>query len=76
VVVDDHPVYRDGVADALGDADDIDVVGIAAVGESAVAVVGELWPDVVLMDPRMPGSGGPAATTAIAPGTRRPPSSS
>jgi DNA-binding NarL/FixJ family response regulator len=66
VVVDDHPVYRDGVADALGDADDIDVVGTAADGESAVTVVAELRPDVVLMDLRMPGGGGLAATTAIA----------
>ena len=66
LVVDDHPVYRDGVADALGDADDLEVVGTAADGESAVALVGELRPDVVLMDLRMPGGGGLAATTAIA----------
>ena len=42
------------------------VVGTAADGESAVALVGELRPDVVLMDLRMPGGGGLAATTAIA----------
>ena len=58
LVVDDHPVYRDGVADALGDAEDIDVVGTAADGESAVALVDEVRPDVVLMDLRMPGGGG------------------
>jgi DNA-binding NarL/FixJ family response regulator len=66
VVVDDHPVYRNGVADALGDAQDIQVVGTAADGESGVAVVAELRPDVVLMDLRMPGGGGLPATTAIA----------
>lgn len=66
VVVDDHPVYRDGVADALGDADDIDVVGTAADGEAAVAEVARLRPDVVLMDLRMPGGGGVPATAAIA----------
>ncbi len=72
VVVDDHPLYREGVADALGDADDIDVVGTAADGEAGVAVVDEVRPDVVLMDLRMPGGGGVPATTAIAarhPGT-------
>jgi len=72
VVVDDHPLYREGVADALGDADDIDVVGTAADGESGVAVVTDLRPDVVLMDLRMPGGGGVPATSAISarlPGT-------
>ena len=72
VVVDDHPVYRDGVADALGDADDIEVVGTAADGEAAVRAVESQQPDVVLMDLRMPGGGGLPATAAIAathPGT-------
>jgi DNA-binding NarL/FixJ family response regulator len=65
VVVDDHPVYRDGVADALGDADDIDVVGTAADGDAAVALVADVTPDVVLMDLRMPGGGGLPATASI-----------
>ena len=72
VVVDDHPLYREGVADALGDAADIDVVGTAADGEAGVAVVDEVRPDVVLMDLRMPGGGGLPATATIAarhPGT-------
>jgi DNA-binding NarL/FixJ family response regulator len=66
VVVDDHPVYRNGVADALGDEPDIEVVGTAADGESAVTTVAELRPDVVLMDLRMPGGGGLPATASIA----------
>jgi DNA-binding NarL/FixJ family response regulator len=65
VVVDDHPVYRDGVSDALGDEPDIEVVGRAADGEAAVAVVDEQRPDVVLMDLRMPGTGGLPATARI-----------
>ena len=66
VVVDDHPVYRNGVAEALGDEPDIEVVGTAADGESAVTTVAELRPDVVLMDLRMPGGGGVPATASIA----------
>ncbi|WP_448627608.1 response regulator [Geodermatophilus sp. URMC 64] len=65
VVVDDHPVYRDGVSDALEDEADIEVVGRAADGETAVAVVDEQRPDVVLMDLRMPGTGGLPATARI-----------
>ena len=66
VVVDDHPMYRDGVADALNDADDIAVVGTAGDGEAGVRAVEEHRPDVVLMDLRMPGGGGLPATAAIA----------
>ncbi|MGY1745603.1 response regulator [Blastococcus sp. SYSU D00695] len=66
LVVDDHPVYRDGVADALGDEPDVDVVGTAADGEAAVAAAAQLRPDVVLMDLRMPGAGGVPATARIA----------
>jgi len=72
VLVDDHPVYRDGVADALGDEADIEVVGRAADGDAAVAAVDAHRPDVVLMDLRMPGTGGLPATARIAathPGT-------
>jgi DNA-binding NarL/FixJ family response regulator len=65
VVVDDHPVYRDGVADALGDADDIDVVGTAADGETAVALVGQVRPDVVLMDLHLGDDSGVEATREI-----------
>ena len=39
VVVDDHPVYRNGVAERVGDEPDIEVVGTAADGESAVTTV-------------------------------------
>ena len=56
---------------------DIEVVGTAADGESAVAIVAELRPDVVLMDLRMPGGGGlPGHGEHRRAATRTPPSSS
>lgn len=65
VVVDDQPLVRMGNALVLDSADDIDVIGEADNGEDAVAMVGRLQPDVVLMDVRMPGIGGVEATRLI-----------
>jgi DNA-binding NarL/FixJ family response regulator len=61
LVVDDHPVVRQGLRTFLDLQDDITVVGEAADGAGAVAAAGELRPDVVLLDLRMPGSDGVAA---------------
>ncbi|WP_432548684.1 response regulator [Kineococcus sp. SYSU DK004] len=66
LVVDDHPVVRDGLRGVLGAADDLDVVGEAADGPSAVARALALAPDVVLMDLRMPGGDGVAAIEELA----------
>ena len=60
VVVDDHPVVRDGLRGMLSSGD-FEVVGEAASGNEAVAVVTAVSPDVVLMDLRMPGSDGVSA---------------
>ncbi|MFD9705903.1 response regulator [Lentzea sp. NPDC059081] len=60
VIVDDHPVVRDGLRGMLAAAD-FEVVGEAASGDEAVAVVEAVGPDVVLMDLRMPGSDGVSA---------------
>ncbi|TCK63153.1 response regulator transcription factor [Curtobacterium sp. PhB136] len=65
VVADDHPIVRAGIVALLQDADDVEVVGQAADGESAVATVLAERPDVVLMDLRMPGIDGDAATARI-----------
>ena len=65
LIVDDHPVTRDGLRAALGTAEDVEVVGEAASGEEAVTAVGQLTPDVVFMDVRMPGMNGIEATRAI-----------
>jgi DNA-binding NarL/FixJ family response regulator len=66
VLADDHPVVREGIRGMLTGYDDIDVVGQAASGPEAVALVATLKPDLVLMDLRMPGGDGVAATRAIA----------
>ncbi len=58
LIVDDHLVVREGLQLILGSEPDFAVVGEAADGETAVRLVGELQPDVVLMDLRMPGMGG------------------
>ena len=61
VVVDDHPIVRDGLAGIFALEEDIDVVGQAGSGPEALDVVAEHDPDLVLMDLRMPGGDGFAA---------------
>ncbi len=65
LVVDDHPVVRQGLRTFLDLQDDITVVGEAADGDGAVAAAGALRPDVVLLDLRMPGSDGVTALRGL-----------
>jgi DNA-binding NarL/FixJ family response regulator len=65
VVADDQTAVREGLATLLGLHDDIDVVGEAADGDEAVALVAAHTPDVVLMDLHMPRCDGVEATTRI-----------
>ncbi len=65
VVADDHPIVRAGIVALLQDADDVRVIGQASDGDEAVATVLAERPDVVLMDLRMPGCTGDAATARI-----------
>jgi DNA-binding NarL/FixJ family response regulator len=66
LIVDDHPVVRDGLRGMLAGMPDLEVVGEASDGADALAVVDGLHPDVVLMDLRMPGLAGAAAIRALA----------
>ena len=73
LIVDDHPVVRDGLRGLFADDPDFQVVGEAANGAEAVARVERLGADVVLMDLRMPEMGGVEAITRLrrtAPGVR------
>jgi NarL family two-component system response regulator YdfI len=67
LIVDDHLVVREGLHTILEVAEDIELVGEAADGAEAVRQVGELSPDVVLMDLRMPNVDGIEAIRQIKP---------
>jgi DNA-binding NarL/FixJ family response regulator len=68
LLVDDHPVVRDGLHGMFASSADFEVLGEASNGEEAVVLAERLDPDVVLMDLRMSGGGGVAATREL---TRR-----
>lgn len=65
LIVDDHPVVRKGLSTFLSSEPDLEVVGAAEDGESAVQVAAADCPDVVLMDLSMPGMGGIEATKVL-----------
>src|SRR6266542_3569186 len=65
LIVDDHPVTRDGLRSALSSSDEVEIVGEAASGEEAVQLVKELAPEVVFMDVRLPGITGIEATKQV-----------
>jgi DNA-binding NarL/FixJ family response regulator len=65
LVVDDHDLFRTGLASLLSSQPDIEVVAQASGGRTGVRLADELRPDVVLMDLRMPDVAGPDATRQI-----------
>jgi len=66
LVVDDHPVVRDGLCSMFDRDPEFDVLGEAGDGAEAVRLAQELRPDVILMDLRMPGMDGVTAITELA----------
>lgn len=73
LVVDDHPVVREGLVAVLGDQPDFDVVGSAGDAEHARTEVRLRKPDVVLLDLELPGTDGLTALPSLleaAPGSR------
>jgi two-component system, NarL family, nitrate/nitrite response regulator NarL len=65
IVIDDHPLVRDGVIAALEPESDISVIGQGATATDAIRLAQDLLPDVILLDIAMPG-GGLSAVRAIA----------
>ncbi|MEP7024391.1 MAG: response regulator transcription factor, partial [Actinomycetota bacterium] len=65
LLADDQPLIRAGFRMILEETGDIDIVGEAQDGTEAVRLAGELKPDVILMDVRMPGVDGIDATRQI-----------
>ncbi|WP_426936479.1 response regulator [Brevibacterium sp. LE-L] len=72
MIVDDDPMVITGIRGILQAADDIEVVGSAMSGEEAVEAAALHYPDIVLMDIRMPGIGGIEATERLLNSVRAP----
>jgi DNA-binding NarL/FixJ family response regulator len=73
LVVDDHPIVREGLVAVLGDEPDFEVAGAAGSAEEALTLAERLRPDVLLLDLELPGMGGVEAISHLAqraPGTR------
>ena len=65
IVVDDHPLYRDGVTRAIKARPDLDLVGEAAEGEEGLELIESLDPDVAVLDIEMPKLDGMSVLTAL-----------
>jgi DNA-binding NarL/FixJ family response regulator len=65
VIVDDHPMFRDGLRLALSGVDGIELIGEAGTAADAVAISRDRAPDVVLMDLQLPDGNGIDATAAL-----------
>ncbi len=63
VIVDDHPLYREGVASTLNAESDMRVIGEGGNAADALQLSTSLLPDIVLLDINMPGNGILAAKT-------------
>ncbi|MEV0967800.1 response regulator transcription factor [Microtetraspora glauca] len=65
IVVEDHPIFADGLLALFRDLPEVEVVGVAATAEAAIELVERNAPDVILMDLQLPGMSGVEATAHI-----------
>ncbi|MEO3854999.1 response regulator transcription factor [Acrocarpospora sp. B8E8] len=65
IVVEDHPIFADGLLGLFRDLPEVEVVGVAGTAETAIELVEQNAPDVVLMDLHLPGMSGVEATARI-----------
>jgi DNA-binding NarL/FixJ family response regulator len=65
LIVDDHPVFRDGLAGLLATLTGVEIAGTAGTAEEALAAARASKPDIVLMDINLPGASGVEATRQI-----------
>jgi len=65
VIVDDHPLFRQGVADTLSLEPDFDVIAAASSGEDGYQLIRELLPDVAVIDVNLPGMNGQKITRLL-----------
>jgi DNA-binding NarL/FixJ family response regulator len=65
ILVDDHPLFRQGVRHALDGIQDIQIVGEASDGQMAIQMADTLAPDVILCDINLPGLNGLEATRVV-----------
>jgi len=61
VIIDDHPIFREGVASILGSEPDIEIIGQGVTADDAIKLTRDLLPDIILLDINMPGGGLKAA---------------
>jgi DNA-binding NarL/FixJ family response regulator len=66
LIADDHPLFRDGVANSLDSEPDLVIVGQAGTGEAAFDLATDRLPDILLLDITMPGQGGIVTAQRIA----------
>lgn len=71
VVVDDHPLYRQALADTVGAAPELDLVGSAGDGATGLELIRELDPEIAILDIRMTDCDGPEIARAIEQGGLR-----
>ena len=65
IIADDHPIVREGLAAILGSQEDIKIVAEAADGEEACELYDQLFPDVLMLDLRMPKKDGLQVLTEL-----------